>query len=115
AREWCRTRSLELDVAADAVLVDDLTEQDGPAVTELGHEMAELVAGIGHRNRVGAVRQALSGEDFGPFRALQHVWIEAEMDGQGPVQLDQPWGGDRRRGHAGEKGRRQGRIGVLER
>ena len=115
ARERRGPASLELDVAADAVLVDDFAEQDGPAVAELGHEMAELVAGIGHRDRVGAVGEALSGEDFGPFRALQHVGIEPEMDGQGPVQLDQPGGGDRGRGHAGEKVRRQRRIGVLER
>ena len=77
--------------------------------------MAELVAGIGHRDRVGALREALSGEDFGPFRALQHIRIKAEMDGQGPVQLDQPGGGDGGRGHAGEKVRRQSRVGVLER
>ena len=115
ARERRRAGSLELDVAADAVLVDDLAEQDGAAVAELGHEMAELVAGIGHRDRVGAVGEALSGEDFGAFRALQQVRIEPEMDGQRPVQLDQPGGGDRGRGHAGEKVRRQRRIGVLER
>jgi hypothetical protein len=77
--------------------------------------MAELVAGIGHRDRVGAVGEAFSGEDFSPFRALQHVGIKSELDGQGPVQLDQPGGGDRGRGDPGEKVRRQGRIGVLER
>ena len=115
ARERRWSRSLELDVAAHAVLVDHLAKQDGPAIAELGHEMAELVAGIGHRDRVGAVGEALSGEDFSPFRALQHIGIEAEMDGQGPVQLDQPGGGDGGRGHAGEKVRRQRRIGVLER
>src|SRR6187455_2455798 len=53
----------ENGVAADAVAVDDLAEQDGAAIAELRYEMPELVAGIGHRNRVGAVRQALSGED----------------------------------------------------
>ncbi len=52
--------------------------------------MAELVAGIGHRDRVGPIREALSGKDFSPFRALQQVRIEAELDGQRPVQLDQP-------------------------
>ena len=82
ARKRRRAGPLELDVAADAVLVDDFAEQDGAAVAELGHEMAELVAGIGHRDRVGPIREALSGEDFGPFRALQQVRIEAELDGQ---------------------------------
>ena len=115
ARERRRARALELDVAADAVPVDDLAEQDGAAVAELGHEMAELVAGIGHRDRIGALGDALSGEDFSAFRALQHVGIEPELDGERPVQLDQPGGGDGGRGHAGEKVRRQRRIGVLER
>ena len=80
AREWRRARALELDVAADAVGVDDLAEQDGAAVAELRHEMAELVAGIGHRDRVGAVGDALAGEDFGALRAVQPVRIEAELD-----------------------------------
>jgi hypothetical protein len=77
--------------------------------------MAELVAGIGHRDRVCAVGEAFSGEDFGPFGALQHVRIKPEVDGQGPVQLDQPRGGDGGGRDAGEKVRRQRRIGVLER
>ncbi len=61
-------RTLQLDVAARPVLVDDLAEQDGAAVTELGHEVAELVAGIGHGNGIGAFGHALSGQDFRPFR-----------------------------------------------
>ena len=94
--------------------VDDLAEQDGAAVAELGHEMAELVPGIGHRDRVGAIRQALSGKDFRPFRGLQQVGIEPEVNRKRPVQLDQPGRGDRGRRDAGEKVRRQRRIGVLE-
>ncbi len=54
ARERRRAGALELDVAADAVLVDHLAEQDGAAVAQLRHELPELVAGIGHRDRVGA-------------------------------------------------------------
>ena len=52
-----RSRALELDVAADAVDIDDFAEQDGAAVAELRHEIAELVAGIGHGDRFGAVGQ----------------------------------------------------------
>ena len=70
ARERRWARSLELDVASDAVSVDDLAEQDGPAVAKLGDELPELVAGIGHRDRIGAVGEALSGEDFGPFERM---------------------------------------------
>ena len=74
--------ALELDVAADAVRVDDFAEQDGAAVAELRHEMPELVAGIGHRDRVGALGDALAGEDLGAFRAREQVRIEPELDSQ---------------------------------
>ncbi len=80
ARKRRRARALELDVAADAVGVDHLAEQDGAAVAQLRHEMTELVAGIGHRDRVGAIGDALAGQDLGAFRALQQVRIEPEMD-----------------------------------
>jgi len=63
--------TLELNVAADPVRVDHLAKQDGAAITELRHEMTELVAGIGHRNRVRPVRNALAGEDLGPLRASE--------------------------------------------
>ena len=114
ARKRRRAGALELDVAADAVGVDHLAEQDGAAVAELRHEMTELVAGIGHRDRVRAVGNALAGEDFGSLRAIQPIRIEAEMDGQRPVQFDQPRRRDRRRRDPREKIGRQRRIGVLE-
>ena len=114
ARKRRRARPLELDVAADAVGVDHLAEQDGAAVAELRHEMSELVAGIGHRDRIRPVGDALAGQDLGPFRAAEQVRIEAKLDRQRPVQLDQP-----RRGHGcrcdpREKIVRQRRVGVLE-
>ena len=94
--------------------VDHLAEQDGAAVAELRHEMAELVAGIGHGDRIGAIGHSLAGEDLGALGAVEQVRIEAELDRQRPVQLDQARGGDRGRRHAREKVRRQRRIGVLE-
>ena len=114
ARKRRRARPLELDVAADAVGVDHLAEQDRAAVTQLRHEMAKLVTGIGHGDRVGAVGQALAGEDFRAFRAFQPVRIEPELERQRPVQFYQPGRDDRGRRNAGEKVRRQRRIGVLE-
>ena len=69
ARERRRAGALELDVAAHAVAVDDLAEQDRAAVAELRHEMAELVAGIGHRDRLGALGNALAGQDLDALRA----------------------------------------------
>ena len=116
ARERRRAGPLELDVAADAVRVDHLAEQDGAAVAELGHEMAELVAGIGHRDRVRAVGNAFSGEDFGPLRASEHD-RDRDRDGSpsGRFSLISRGDGDGRRRDAARKVRRQRRIGVLER
>jgi hypothetical protein len=107
-------RALELDVAADAVPIDDLAEQDRSSVAELGHELPELVAGIGHGDGVGSIRNRLPGQDFGALGGLQGGRIEPELDRQGPVQLDQPGGSNRGRRDAGEEAVRQRRIGVLE-
>ena len=114
ARKRRRARPLELDVAAHAVGVDDFAEQDGAAVTELRHEMTELVAGIGHRNRVRALGNTLAGQDLGSLGALEEVGIEAKVDRERPVQFDQPRGCHGRRDYPREKIRRQGRIGILE-
>ena len=76
--------------------------------------MAELVAGIGHCNRVSALGNALSREDLGSLRAGQPIRIETEMDRQRPVQLDQSGRRNRRRYDAGEKVRRECRIGMFE-
>jgi len=85
ARKRRRARALELDVAADTVGVDHLAEQDGAAVTKLGNEVAELVPGIGHRDRVGAVRNPLAGQNLDTLRASKQFRIEAEMERQRPV------------------------------
>src|ERR1700733_11668918 len=80
AGKWRRPRALELDVPADAVDIDDLAEQNGASVAELRHEIAELVAGIGHGDRFGPVRKALSGEDFSALGTLQKVGVKPEPD-----------------------------------
>ena len=76
--------------------------------------MSELMAGIGHGDRIGAGGDADTGEDLHAFGAVEPDRVETEMHRQRPVQLDQPWPGHRRRGHPREETRRQRRIGVLE-
>ena len=76
--------------------------------------MAELVAGIGHGDRVGAIGHALAGEDFGTLRGLQQVRIEPKLNRQRAVELDQARGGHRGGRNAGKKVCRKGRIAVLE-
>ena len=62
-----RSRAFELHVHAAAVRGDLLAEQDGAAVAEAG-EVAELMAGVGLRQRLRAVGQGVAGEDGGAGR-----------------------------------------------
>ena len=79
-----------------------------------GTKLPELVAGIGHGDRLGASGNRLAGQDFGALRGLQQVRIEPELDRQRPVQLDQPGRGHRGRRDPGKEAVRQRRIRVLE-
>ena len=65
ARERRAARALEGDVAAPAGAVDHLAEQERAAVAELRREAAELVAGVGLRDRLGAFGQRVAGEQRG--------------------------------------------------
>src|SRR3979411_806214 len=75
ARKWRRAGPLELDVTADSIRIDHLTEQDGAAITELRNEMTALMASISHRNRVCAVGNLLAGEDLDSLGTAQPVRI----------------------------------------
>src|SRR5438128_9228867 len=46
ARKRSGTRAFELNVATTSVAVDHLAEEQGPGVAKLGHEAAELMAGV---------------------------------------------------------------------
>ena len=86
ARERRAARALEGDVAAVARAVDHLAEQQRAAVAELRREAAELVAGVGLRERLGAVGQRVAGEDRGAGGAVQRGEVEAELFGQRLVE-----------------------------
>jgi hypothetical protein len=60
------------------------------AVAQLGREAAELVAGIGLGDGVGAGRQACAGKPEGGLGLGQ---VEAELGGERPVQDQKPRGG----------------------
>ena len=93
----------------------DLAQQDGAAVAELRHEVAELVAGIGKRNRLGAERDAVARQDRHALRRGQRCGIEAELGGECGVELDQARRGDRRRRKPHVEALRQAGVAVVER
>ena len=75
-------RSLKLDIPANAVAVNDLAKKDCPAVPELGNEHAELVARIGHRERIGALRHPVARENGDALRRGKRLGIEMKLRGE---------------------------------
>ena len=86
ARERRAARALQRDVAAPAGAVDHLAEQHRAAVAELRREAAELVPGVGLRDRLGAFGNAVAGEQRGAGLAGQRGHIEPELFGQRRVE-----------------------------
>jgi len=107
-------RALELDIAADPVLVDDFAEEDRASVPEARHEVAELMARIGHREGGGTLRHAVARENLDPFGAFQELGVEAELLGQGPIEPDESRCGDRRRRDSCVELLGQARVAVVE-
>ena len=82
ARERRGAGALELDVAAHAVGIDDLAEKNGPAVAELRHEMAELVAGIGHGEGLAELGHPVARKDRHALRRGKQIGIEPRAGGR---------------------------------
>ena len=114
AREGRPPGALELDVAPRAVPPHHLAEQDGAPVAELRHEVAELVPGIGERDRRRALGHAVAGQDLDALGAGQFLGIEPEALGQPGIHPHQPRRGHGRRIEACVKARRQARVAVVE-
>jgi hypothetical protein len=80
ARERRAARALEGDVAAPALAVDHLAQQQRAAVAQLRREAAELVAGVGLGDRLGAGGHAVAGEQRGArHRGRQGVGVQAQL------------------------------------
>jgi hypothetical protein len=82
AREGRAPRALEGEVAAAAVAVDELADQQCPAVAELRREVAELVAGIGLGDGRGALGQALPENSAASAASSCAPSAEAQLIGQ---------------------------------
>jgi hypothetical protein len=57
-RRWAR--ALQLNIASLAIAVHDLAKEDCAAVAKLGNEIAELMPGIGQRDRLSARRNDIA-------------------------------------------------------
>ena len=84
-------RALECHVAPPAVDVGQLAEQQRPAVAEAGLVPAELVPGVGLRDRRGPVGEAVAGQQGDAGGRAQGVGGAAQLGGQ--VVVEQPAAG----------------------
>ncbi len=107
-------RTLELDVAAHAIAIDQLSEENRPAIAQLGNPAPKLKTRVSHGERLGAVWHPISGQNLNAFRSLQSLGAEPEMEGQALVQLDQARFGYRGRGQAREEPVGKPRVGIVE-
>ena len=89
------TRTLQVDVAGEAIAVDLLAEQQRAPVAQTRHEPAELMSGIGLRYRDGAIRNEIAGQEAHTVGTVQPRGVEAQVGGQRLVQHEQPWVGNR--------------------
>ena len=115
SRKWRASRALEVDVAADAVPPDHLADKDRSAVAELRHELAKLVARIGHRQRLATRGGAIAGEYSDPLGRRQGRDVEPEVAGESFVQPDKLRRSNRRRRQTREKPLRKPGVAVVER
>jgi hypothetical protein len=61
-RERRSAGTLQLDIAPLAVTVQDLAKEDCAAVAKLRNEIAELMPGVRHRDRLGAWQNKVAGK-----------------------------------------------------
>jgi hypothetical protein len=88
-----RARPLELDVAAHAIAIDNLTEKNGTSVAELRHEGAELMAGIAMASGSPLLGTRLP--TIHSLRCGKLPRIDPEMPGEILVQLNETGRSDR--------------------
>jgi len=106
--------ALELNVAAPSGAIDHLPEQDRPSVAELGHEVAELVAGIGGRDRRRALGHCVAREHGEALRPRKPDRIEPEFIRQPVIQPHQSRLRHGCRWSQREEALRQPGIGIIE-
>ena len=115
ARERRSSGAFQLDVASPAVAVQHLAQQDGAAVAEPGNEVAELMSGIGHRDRLGARRHLVAGERRRQSVRTDAARIDAQLRCEGIVEFNQPGSCHRRRSEPREETLGQARVAVGKR
>ena len=68
-----------MNIAPLAVAVQDIAKEDCAAVAKLGNEIAELMRGVGHRDRLGARRDDVAGKHRRQLIRFQTFCMDAQL------------------------------------
>jgi hypothetical protein len=79
--------ALELNIEALAARVQDLPQENRPAIAESGHEAAKLVAGIGHGQRVRSRRHLVAREHGQTLGGPQDSGVQPELFREASLSL----------------------------
>jgi hypothetical protein len=82
-----------LDVEALAGGGDLLAQEESAAVAEAG-EVAELMAGVGLGDGLGAVGEGVASEEGGVIGVVEGFGVETEGAGEGVIEEDEAGGAD---------------------
>ena len=70
-----------------SVAVDQLADQKGPAIAQLGREAPELMAGVRLGQRCSTFRCFATREEGGTSFARERVRVQTQLRGKRPIQL----------------------------
>src|SRR5262245_37293091 len=87
ARKGSASRAFELNVTTKAVAVDYLAQKQRPPVAELGHEAAELVAGVRLRQWRRSLGSLIARKDPRAFLGIESVGIQTHFLSQFTVEF----------------------------
>jgi hypothetical protein len=103
-----------LDVASDAIPIDQFPKENRSAIAQLGYPVAKLKARIGHRQWLSALRHPVPRQDLDALRRGQLFRAEPEVKGQTLVQPDKTRPGYRGWRQALKEPFRKPRITIIE-
>jgi hypothetical protein len=102
--------ALELDIAERSVGKTDFPEEHGASITELGHEVSELVACVSLRDRSGAREEGLARADLLGRRGK----AETEALGERLIESNEGWSFEHQGLSLGRKVLAEASIDALE-
>ena len=76
-RKRRKARTLQLNVPASALSIDNLSEEDGTPIPQLRDEVAKLMPSVCHGKGLSGWRNEIAGEDHRPRLRLKRIKVNA--------------------------------------